>query len=225
MIKCSQCGSLFASSKKIDGVKKNLSNRRKCLTCSPFKSVEEKKSTQKSEEQKKKDACNKTKKWTVSQKEITGVEPTNERRRARKAFIIRSVGGKCQNCGYFKLFNNLVFHHLFDKKRDLTTESFGLKLENLFEEINKCVLVCHNCHGEIHSGLIGQDDVNRFHDLFKTSIHFMTGKTWQDFLVKDPETLLTVCKLLLGRSVVEHAAVNRASKDIRGSNPFLAANQ
>ena len=52
----------------------------------------------------------------------------------------------------------LKFHH-----RDPLTKSFGIggshcrKWELLIKELDKCDLVCSNCHDEIHEGLISID--------------------------------------------------------------------
>jgi hypothetical protein len=34
-----------------------------------------------------------------------------------------------------------------------------LKWDRVFAEMQKCVLVCGNCHGEIHEGLITDSEV------------------------------------------------------------------
>lgn len=76
--------------------------------------------------------------------------------KARK-WITLYCGNCCQVCGYDRYIGNLIFHHL-----DPTTKSDTVsRLINstsawatIINEANKCVLVCCNCHGEIHAGLI-----------------------------------------------------------------------
>lgn len=65
------------------------------------------------------------------------------------------AGGKCQSCNYNKYIGNLVFHHLHDKTETLSRLINGTaSWERIMSEIDKCVLVCHNCHGEIHAELL-----------------------------------------------------------------------
>lgn len=71
----------------------------------------------------------------------------------RKVFEI--VGGeenyKCCKCGYNKYRGALEFHHL-----DPVTKDHNLAMMQnyskaaLKEEIDKCILVCANCHRELH---------------------------------------------------------------------------
>jgi hypothetical protein len=64
-------------------------------------------------------------------------------------------GGKCVFCGYNKYIGSLDFHHTNPNEKkysisDLRTYSF----DTLKIELDKCILVCRNCHGELHGGLI-----------------------------------------------------------------------
>jgi len=57
----------------------------------------------------------------------------------------------CAICGYDKYSGALGFHHTNpeDKKLGLNKKVFNYKNEILVEEINKCILLCANCHMEI----------------------------------------------------------------------------
>lgn len=75
-------------------------------------------------------------------------------RNRAKLWLIEWAGGKCQVCGYCRCSRNLSFHHTHDKKAVVsrmvvTTMAFSL----ILEEAKKCVLLCHNCHGEVHDGI------------------------------------------------------------------------
>ena len=79
---------------------------------------------------------------------------TRARRRIKQK-AIELKGGKCIVCGYDRHHGSLSFHHLDPTKKD-----FGLSVRGIFrswervkKELEKCVLVCHNCHGEIHAGI------------------------------------------------------------------------
>ena len=79
------------------------------------------------------------------------------------------VGCKCWFCGYDKTWNNISFHHVnpADKVMPLTTrELTGHSWEKIYAEMQKCILCCHNCHGEIHAGLIEEAEVEKHHEFW-----------------------------------------------------------
>jgi len=59
-------------------------------------------------------------------------------------------------CGYAKCTDNLVFHHIdsLDKEFNISGMLLTYSIDRLIIEASKCALVCHNCHGEIHAGLM-----------------------------------------------------------------------
>lgn len=58
-------------------------------------------------------------------------------------------------CGYDKYHGSLHFHHVDPSLKDPNWKNLKNKqLEVVLEEIVKCILVCANCHGEIHAGLL-----------------------------------------------------------------------
>lgn len=74
-----------------------------------------------------------------------------------KLKAIKYGGGECQKCGYDKCWRALHFHHV-----DPSKKSFGIfesrsgvkkvrNWEKLKLEINKCILLCSNCHTELHA--------------------------------------------------------------------------
>ena len=71
------------------------------------------------------------------------------RKLKRKA--VEYKGGECQECGYKKNYAALDFHHLNPKEKDVNwNTSRHWSWNRLVKELDKCVLVCHNCHAEIH---------------------------------------------------------------------------
>jgi len=64
-------------------------------------------------------------------------------------------GGKCIICGYDKCPNALDFHHINPAQKDFSLSVRGLtrSWDKIRKEISKCVLVCANCHREIHAGI------------------------------------------------------------------------
>ena len=75
-------------------------------------------------------------------------------RRKVKNQIIEYKGGKCEICGYNKCIEALEFHHLNPQEKDFNISGGTKSFKSLKPEIDKCILVCANCHREIHSGLI-----------------------------------------------------------------------
>jgi len=77
-------------------------------------------------------------------------------RNNNKKLAVEYKGGKCDICGYNKSMRSLQFHHLDPSKKEITISKKinSVKFEKLKFELDKCILVCANCHGEIHDGLI-----------------------------------------------------------------------
>ncbi len=77
-----------------------------------------------------------------------------KRRKKLKALSVQYKGGRCVFCGYSKYNGALEFHHLDDKQKDFGLSVRGLtrSWERIKKELNKCILVCSNCHKEVHSG-------------------------------------------------------------------------
>jgi hypothetical protein len=78
---------------------------------------------------------------------------TRPRRIENKATIVGERGGSCELCGYGRHLCSLDFHHV-------TSKSFCLYQANMYNvdrariESLKCVLLCANCHREVHSGAV-----------------------------------------------------------------------
>lgn len=81
------------------------------------------------------------------------VESVNKRRRNRKKKAVDHLGGKCSMCGYDKCVDALEFHHLDPTQKEFTIGGSSIAWEKIKEEVEKCMLVCANCHREIHNGM------------------------------------------------------------------------
>ena len=84
------------------------------------------------------------------------VEAVQKRRALIKEKAIQYKGEKCSICGYNKYIGALEFHHLNPNKKDFGIGQKGCTRcwEKVKEELDKCILVCANCHREIHAGII-----------------------------------------------------------------------
>lgn len=77
----------------------------------------------------------------------------SKRRKKLRLWAIIKRGGKCEICGYAKCKQALEFHHLTGKKDfGISAKGYTRSWEKVQQEISKCVLVCANCHREIHAG-------------------------------------------------------------------------
>ena len=77
-----------------------------------------------------------------------------KRNQSIKGKIVDYKGGKCSICGYNKCLAALELHHLNPEEKD---PDYNKLKDGKFElyklEADKCVLLCANCHREVHSDL------------------------------------------------------------------------
>ncbi len=81
------------------------------------------------------------------------IEAVKKRRKKIREKAIEYLGGKCQICGYDKCTEALEFHHLNDSNKDFGISSGGhaRSWERVKSELEKCMLLCANCHREVHA--------------------------------------------------------------------------
>ena len=80
------------------------------------------------------------------------VENVQKRRRKIKEMSIEYKGGRCEKCGYDKCNGALEFHHLDPEQKDfgIGNKGYTRSWEKIKSELDKCIMVCANCHREIH---------------------------------------------------------------------------
>ena len=81
------------------------------------------------------------------------IEAVKKRRRRVRELAVEAKGGKCSRCGYDRCIDALEFHHL-----DSSLKGFGISdrgytrsWSKVLKEIDKCILICANCHRELHA--------------------------------------------------------------------------
>ena len=93
---------------------------------------------------------------------------TTERQRKMKKAMVEYKGGRCQNpnCstpgGYNRSINGLDFHHIDPVKKEFSISQMRLTSMNdkIREELDKCLLLCANCHREVHEELVMERQKN-----------------------------------------------------------------
>lgn len=80
---------------------------------------------------------------------------TYEKQLQRKRKAVEYKGGKCCVCGYSHYIGALDFHHINPNEKTFNISKLrSYSWDVIKNEVDKCVLVCKNCHAEIHHGLI-----------------------------------------------------------------------
>lgn len=88
----------------------------------------------------------------------------NQKKRAllRKYEEIMRRGGACEICGYCKNIAALEFHHINPEEKEFNVDMrkfSNMNLEKLEAELEKCILVCANCHRELHNESLTMENV------------------------------------------------------------------
>lgn len=83
------------------------------------------------------------------------VAAVTKRRHKIKLMAVAHLGGKCQKCGYCTYIGALDFHHKDPEHKDFSIGQNGYTRawDTVKKEIEKCLLLCKNCHCEEHERL------------------------------------------------------------------------
>ncbi len=94
-------------------------------------------------------------KRTYSDRAEYMIKAVAKRRKKLKKMAIEYKGGKCILCGYNKCVRALNMHHIDPAQKEFGLSSRGLtrSWEKVSRELDKCVLLCSNCHDEVHEGI------------------------------------------------------------------------
>lgn len=152
---CKKCGDEFPNRMVIDGKERVFCKRKYCLSCSPFgknnrKALEVVDALLVCKTCGRKYVYDRAKGHRLTKCNSCHV---NIRRFRLKEKAIKYKGGKCSLCGYNKCSYSMHFHHVNGSKDFNIAGKHCYSWDKIKKELDKCVLVCANCHGEIHSGL------------------------------------------------------------------------
>lgn len=155
---CKKCKNYFPNSITINNKIRSLQKRKYCLECSPFGQ----KNRKRLEEIQNKDGkeirickfCNREFEYNPSKGNkgwICNSCNANRKRHNRKLKCLSYKGNKCEICGYDKCPAALTFHHI---NRETKIFSIGgshcISWEKVKIELDKCIVICSNCHNELH---------------------------------------------------------------------------
>ena len=98
---------------------------------------------------------------TDDERKIENYKHVKNFRQKNKERAVNYKGGKCERCGYNKCITALEFHHTDPKEKDFHISSNMNKAwDKVKKELDKCILVCSNCHREIHYDLFYDNTVH-----------------------------------------------------------------
>lgn len=161
MLVCDKCNLTFPRRIEIDGKMRNLSKRRFCLSCSPFGSRNCRDLTQYEEGFKTCPKCHKKLSLDLFYTRRRGepdsycIQCSNRYGRGKlrsvKQQCVDYKGGKCELCGYSRCLAALDFHHTDPAKKKFSISQLRhCEFSFLKDEVDKCILLCANCHREMH---------------------------------------------------------------------------
>jgi len=87
------------------------------------------------------------------------IQAVRKRRQVVRMKALEYKKGKCEKCGYNKCTEALEFHHLENQQKEFGISSKGYTRSwiKVKAELDKCILVCANCHREIHAKIAALD--------------------------------------------------------------------
>src|SRR3989304_512914 len=192
--KCRKCGSKIPYRVCVEGKIASLQNRKFCLTCSPYKGH----NTKSDDPAREAKTVNEYAFWSPSKKKRHQAR-TSLRGLLLRERAIEAAGGKCIRCGYDKCLRNMQFHHRDPALKLFAISAVNIRIrqwEEIVTEIQKCDLLCSNCHGEEEDRL-ARDRFIYSHPEFSKEISGLTK--WSDVLA-------TVGKSTKGKRI-EHQVV------------------
>jgi predicted HNH restriction endonuclease len=94
------------------------------------------------------------KKWDIANKERNSKYKYDRRQNIKKQ-LFDYLGGKCKICGLIDHMSCYDFHHVNPQEKEKEVSYIaGYSLKRAMKEVEKCILLCSNCHRKLHAGVI-----------------------------------------------------------------------
>lgn len=162
---CRNCNKSFSNRLFINDVIHNVQKRKYCIECSPFGLHRTRPMSEDADRLKKDRTCQICGREYFYDKKRGHLKTkcnscsANSKRKNIKKKLVEYKGGECQICSYDKCIAALDFHHINPKEKLFSISSaMSYSLKRLKKEVDKCILVCRNCHAELHNGIIIQPE-------------------------------------------------------------------
>ena len=128
-----------------------------------------------------------------------------EWRRRTKERMIQAMGGKCQCCGYDKCTQALEFHHLDPSSKDFSLGRIRANIRGwatIVEELKKCILLCSNCHREVHAEILSLPKVfSSFDPTYEEYKNQQAAKSFCPVCGKEKLLVNTTCSISCGAKI------------------------
>jgi hypothetical protein len=129
-----------------------------------------------------------------------------QRWRLRKLDAIEHLGGVCADCGQQYPYQVYQFHHLTPGEKDFDWgKGRQMKWELVLEELDKCVLLCANCHILRHSSQLSDSEA-------KQLLEERNTRSVSLFLNREDTNECPVCKTLKSKNK-KYCSKGCAAKD------------
>lgn len=73
--------------------------------------------------------------------------------KSKLAMLEYKGGCKCVSCGYDAYYGALEFHHVNPEEKEIKLSETHSFTDEVRLELDKCVVLCANCHREVHAGI------------------------------------------------------------------------
>jgi hypothetical protein len=156
---CKKCEHPFPNRVLVDGKRRQVCRRKYCLECSPF-GRNNRRQLHRPLGPGDCTCAECGRDYTYSKqhghtKLVCNACLSNKRREGVKRRAVEYLGGECQICGYKRCLSALQFHHRDELEKEFNIGgSYNRSWKSLRAELDKCDLLCANCHCEVHGGLM-----------------------------------------------------------------------
>lgn len=145
------------------------------------------------------------------------IDAVNKKRQNNKKILVEYKGGKCEICGYNKCIDALEFHHINPEEKEFGISDGNIKsIERLKCEADKCMLVCANCHKELHH-MMNEKEVD-FYDNFEEKLNLNeiindinNNLSKKDMCEKYKVSMMTIVRFLKKNNIVYNEKIVKSA--------------